>query len=327
MDLGARQLRVLRGRSTEVRECREHPQRLLHRGRDQRGVLAQQPALIGVLHQRSHSAGVRRLRGVVAGGHQQEEPHHDLVLLELLAVDLSVHEDARQIVGRVLSPLGDHPPAAREQLAYVLGQHLLDPAWVQVGIAHPQHGIHQPRPHDVVFRRDAHEAPDDPRHHRLRDFVYELARLAAIQLVQHVGDDLADRRLVRRDPLGRKAVLKEHLQPVVLGRIHPDEHGLHELEREHVSSGGHAAQLGGIGLPVPADGVHVLCASHRPETALAGVLADLVRPVHGTFRTQAREQLVWGTVEPQWPLADPDMAQSVCPGWPISPRSAIARCR
>ena len=103
LDLLAVQLGVARRRAAEVRERREHPQRLLDRVGHQRGVLQQQPLLLGVFHQRAHAAAVGRLRRVVARRHQQEEAHHDLVLLELLAVDLRMHEHARQVLGRVLT--------------------------------------------------------------------------------------------------------------------------------------------------------------------------------------------------------------------------------
>ena len=62
--------------------------------------------------QRAHAAAVGRLGAVVAGGHEQEEAHDDLVLLELLAVDLGVDEHAGQVVGRVLAALGDQLPGS-----------------------------------------------------------------------------------------------------------------------------------------------------------------------------------------------------------------------
>ena len=113
-------------------EGREHAKRLLHHAGDQRRVLEHERALIGVLHQRAHAAAVGRLRAVVAGGDEQEEAHHDLVLLELLTVDLGMHEHARQIVGRMLAPGRDHPLAAGEDLGDVLADHRLDPVRIEV---------------------------------------------------------------------------------------------------------------------------------------------------------------------------------------------------
>jgi len=40
------------------------------------------------------------------GGHQQEEAHHDLLLLQLLPLDLGVHEHARQVIGGCSRALG-----------------------------------------------------------------------------------------------------------------------------------------------------------------------------------------------------------------------------
>ncbi len=97
------QLCVLRGSPSEVGEGGEHAQRLLHRIRDQGGVFEEHVFLLLVFHQRPHTRAVGGLGGVVARRHEQEEAHHDLVLLELGAFDFRVHEHARQIVGGVLA--------------------------------------------------------------------------------------------------------------------------------------------------------------------------------------------------------------------------------
>ena len=80
--------------------------------------------------------------------------------------------------------------------------------------------------------------------------------------VEHARGDRADLVLVLGDPLRREAALEERLEPVVLGRVHPDEHRLRELEREdRLGERRDAAALGGVRLPVAADGVHVVGAS------------------------------------------------------------------
>ena len=119
--------------------------------RDQRRVVEQQPALLGVLEQRPHAAAVGRLGAVVAGRDEQEEAHHDLVLLEPLAVDLGVDEDAGQVVGRVLAPLGDQLPAALEDLRHVALHHRLAPSGLTSGSPAPSVVVHQPRPDRVVL--------------------------------------------------------------------------------------------------------------------------------------------------------------------------------
>src|SRR5207248_1032086 len=100
---------------------------------NQRRILEQELALVGMLHQRTHSAAVRGLGAVVAGGHQEEEAHHDLVLLQPLTVDLRVHQHAREIVGGVLAALGDHPPAPLEDVRDVVLGDALDTAGLEVG--------------------------------------------------------------------------------------------------------------------------------------------------------------------------------------------------
>ena len=106
---------------------------------------------------------------VVAGGHQQEEAHHDLVFLEFLPVDLGVHEHARQIVGRVAPALGDQLAAALEDLRDVFLERALEAVGVEVGVAGAERRVHQPRPDRVVLLGDAHEAADHARDDRLGD--------------------------------------------------------------------------------------------------------------------------------------------------------------
>ena len=63
----------------------------------------------------------------------------------------------------------------------------LDALGVEVGVAGAERRVHQPRPDRVVLGRDAHEAADDARDDRLRDVVDEVARLAALEPVEHVA--------------------------------------------------------------------------------------------------------------------------------------------
>ena len=93
---------------------------------DQRRIVEQQLHLLAVFHQRAHSRAEGRLGAVVAGGHQQEEAHHDLVFLKPLAVDLGVHEHAGEIVGGALVALGDQLFAALEDLRDVSLERALD---------------------------------------------------------------------------------------------------------------------------------------------------------------------------------------------------------
>ena len=58
---------------------------------------------------------------------------------------------------------------------------------------------------------------------------------APVQPVEHLDDDRPDRILVIGDPLRREPGLEQRLQPVVLGRVHADEHRLRQLEREDLA--------------------------------------------------------------------------------------------
>ena len=294
------QLGVARGRAAEVREGGEHAQRLLDRAGDERRVVEQHAALAGLLQQRPHRAAVRRLRAVVARRHQEEEAHDDLVLLEPLAVDLGVHEHARQVVGRALAALGDQRAAAREDLGHVRCMTASTPSGFRSGSSAPS----------VAFISRAHTASSSggmPMKLPItRDTtgcatsVTRSHRLAAVEAVEHVARDRADLVLVLGDPLRREAALEERLEAVVLGRVHADEHRLLELERQdRVGERRDAADLRRVGLPVAADGVDVVGRGDRPVAGLVGVVGDALGPVHGAPRAQLLEELVRRPVLPQ----------------------------
>ena len=128
-------------------------------------------------------------------------------------------------------------PAALEDLGDVLVDDALDAVRVQVGVAGAERRVHEVRPDRVVLGRDAHEAADHARDDRLGDVGDEVAGLAALEPVEHVDDDRADLVLVVGDPLRREAGLEQRLDAVVLGRVHPDEHRPHQLEREDAGDG------------------------------------------------------------------------------------------
>jgi hypothetical protein len=130
-------------------------------------------------------------------------------------------------------------PAALEDLGDVALHDRLDALGVEVRVAGAEHRVHQPRPDRVVLGRDAHEAADHARDDRLGDVGDEVARLAALEPVEHADDDRADLVLVLGDPLRREAALEERLEAVVLGRVHPDEH-------RRISSSGMIASVSAV---------------------------------------------------------------------------------
>ena len=175
----------------------------------------------------------------------------------------------------------------------------LEAAGVQVRVGRAERRVHQPRPHRVVLLGDAHEAADHARDDRLRDVADEVARLTAVEAVEHVDRDRPDRVLVRGDPPGREARLEQRLQAVVLGRIHADEHRLRELEREAARGRHDATAFPRSTSPVAADGVDVLGGGHRPEAGLLGELFEALGPVDRALAAHLLEQLVRRTVPPE----------------------------
>ena len=136
--------------------------------------------------------------------------------------------------------------------------------------------------------------------------VDEVAGLASLEPVEDRRGDRADRVLVLGDPLRREAALEERLEPVVLRRVHADEHRPDQLERhDRVGQRGDPAELGGVGLPVAADRVDVVGRGDRPEAGLLGVLGDPSRSSGpGTRERSSLEQLVRRPVLPELALGD-----------------------
>ena len=82
------------------------PQQLLDRGRDDRGVLHDQPALLRVLGQIGEEALQRVGHRVEPGQEEQEADAEDLVVGQPVAAHLGTGEHAQQILLRVLAPVG-----------------------------------------------------------------------------------------------------------------------------------------------------------------------------------------------------------------------------
>ncbi len=174
-----------RRRAAEVVEGGEHPQRLLDQAGDHLGVVLDELALVRVLEERAHARAVGRLGRVVSGRHEEEEAHHDLVLVEALAVELGVDQHARQVVGGVLAARLDQLLAALEDLGNVALHDRVGAAGVDVLVARRDHGVHEARPDRVVLFVDAHEAADHARDDRLSDRFDEVDLLSRLEAVEH----------------------------------------------------------------------------------------------------------------------------------------------
>src|SRR5262249_51159735 len=112
------------------------------------------------------------------------------------------------------------------------------------------------------------------------------------------------RVLVLGDPLRSEAALEEHLEPVVLRRVHADERRLLQLERDRVGEAGDAAALRGGGLVIEADLANVLAVDERPEAVLLRVLRDHLGAVDRTAGAELLEDRVGRTVLPVGPLGE-----------------------
>ena len=80
----------------------------------------------GVQQELLHPAARHVAGGLVATHEEQERFEDDLVLVEAITVDLGVHEDTHEIVGRLGSPRRDHALRVLEERAEAL-RSLLEP--------------------------------------------------------------------------------------------------------------------------------------------------------------------------------------------------------
>ncbi|CAB4945139.1 unannotated protein [freshwater metagenome] len=303
LDLRAVELQVLRRGAAEVRERREHPQRLLDRAGREGGVVDQHLQLVGVLHQGPHGRGVGRFGGVVAGRHHEDEPGEDLLVAQRVAVDVGEDQDARHVVGRVL-PSGRHElHALLVHLRDVLGDERLEALGVQRRVAEAEQRVDRLRPRLVVLGVQPHELADHAGDDRLGDVGDEVGVLATLEAVHDARGDLADRGLVRGDRLRGERLLEEVLDAVVLRRVHADEHPLHQRDGDRLV-GDDDVLRGGVPLPVATDGVDVLRPGHRPEPGVARRLLDARAPVHRALVAQTLEHLVGGALQPQLVVGD-----------------------
>ena len=267
LDRLAVQLDVARRRARHERERGEAAQPLLDGGLDQLRALAQQRELLGILHQGEHRRAVGRARRVVARRHQQDEEDGDLDLVELLAVDLGVHQRGDEIVARISrrsSICSFTYSMISLKIASVSRPLLADLRVLERG-EHVR-PVHERR---VVLGRRAEQRADHPRRDRRatsatrskrsRSATLSRTRLMIWLIVTLVlGDAVRGERLVhqRLEPVVARRVHRDHLQPLHVER-HPDVVDVED-----------AAPLGGERLEVAGHGAHVLVAGDRPEAAL-----------------------------------------------------------
>ena len=102
------------------RDRRVRTEELLHRGVHERGLGREALAVFGVLGEVPERRADRRPRGVDAGDHEQDHRAAHVVGVELLAVELRVEQERREVVLRVRDVLGDAVVEVAVELALVL---------------------------------------------------------------------------------------------------------------------------------------------------------------------------------------------------------------
>ena len=219
----------------EVRERREHAQRLLDRARDQRrdpraAAGADRAARAARASRCSRSPSCCRCRRPSAGRSPSRSPARRASLPRprrgraRWSDRRSAARDARR------SAAG----SARRSRGCSSSSSVSTPCGLMSGSATASVAFISLAQIGVVLGRDPHEAPDHARDDRLRDLGDQVAlRRGPSRRSSTLDHDRPDRGFVGGDPLRREAGLEQHLEAVVAGRIHPDEHRADQLEREH----------------------------------------------------------------------------------------------
>jgi hypothetical protein len=207
-------------------------------------------------------------RGLVAADEDQQRLHEQRLVVEALAVDLRVHEEAHQVVrGRLRAAVGHHAQAVLAVLH--AGLHLRGQL-LRVVAAEPAHQVVGPAQQALVtFGRDAEQVPDHDQRQPGRDVEDELALAALGHVVEDAGADLAHARLVGGDAPRGEAAVHQIAPHHVLRPVHGD----HVRDRRGV---GAVALAVAEDVGALRDGHDVRVAGHGPEVVLPVVVDGLV---------------------------------------------------
>ena len=210
------------------------PQQLLHRGRDDRGVLHDQPPLFRVLGQIREEALQRVGHRVEAGQEEEETDAEDLVIGQPVAARLGAGEHAQQILPRLLAPVGQGLGEEALNLARVhalIGLHFLQvvPGGTENPVLHPQE-----------HRQFRHREPEQPQEDRRREGLGqcggELAGPVLDETVDQLVHQACDVRLDQVHPLRSEDRVQQLAVLRVLRWVHlqrDERHGLPEVDRLH----------------------------------------------------------------------------------------------
>src|ERR1700757_954892 len=223
VQLGAVKLVVGGDRAGHVLHRRRPSQHFFDRVGQQFQVVDQTLVLIGVLQQLPGPAGQRVTGGLVTADQQQQDLGEDLVVLEPRTLDLRVHQDADQIVGRLLLARRDHSV----HVFGVGGEGIHRDLHVFFGRSAAQCADQFVGPfeeHLAVLRTHTEHVPDD-RHGQGRGEVPDEVTLAALtyRVDQRVAQQ-GDLGLQVFHPLAGEPVVDELAAQQMLRIVHLDHH-------------------------------------------------------------------------------------------------------
>ena len=244
------------------------------------------------------------------GRHEQEEAHHDLVLLELL------RRRSRRGRARSSDRRSDSRGArrsARRQRSKISGMSLSIAPSIPSGL---RSASPAPSVEFISLAQIASSSSGMPMKLPITrettgwaTSVTRSQRLAALEPVEHpctISRIACSWAAIR---FGVKPAWNSAFSAVVLRRVHADEHRLHELEREHRRDRRDAAEFRGVGLPVSADRMDVVGGRDRPEARLLGEFVEALGPVDRAVGAQLLEHRIWRPIAPQLFVAEFDCLQ------------------
>ena len=180
-----------------------------------------------MLDQAEQAAGDQVPRRLVAGHQQQQEEGGELLRRQAAAVDLGVHQLARQVVARIRHALGGQLVGVHEELG---GRDLRRRGIELVlGVVVAEHLVAPVEDPVTILERDADQLDDDPERQLGRDGLDEVALPGPDHVVDQLVADVPHVLLEAPDHAARKAQADQAPEAGVIRRVQVDEQPLLRL--------------------------------------------------------------------------------------------------
>ena len=244
-----------------------------------------------MVEQLDHRVADESGRGLVAG-HQQQDEHADhLVVAQLRALDLGLHQPGEEILARSPAPfVGEsrevlpHLADQASQLAQALRRRRHEEAVPEVG----DRGVGPRLELLAVLGRDTDDLGDDDDRQRIGERPHEVDLACVESPVDQLVGDLAHARLEAADDTRGEGLVHQAAQPRVLRRILAEHARFGDLLRIDTRWCGKTARPR---LRVLQDRLHVRVAEDGHDRQLGVAEGGVVAPAAGVERKRVASRL------------------------------------